>query len=847
MTKCVTYRFNGYKGNKQLEIVQRTYPTFKRSESHCVIKPERVLAVDTESGYYARYGAMWDSEKEQYISGLRTALVSVCRYSTKEKNEGIRELYAEECNKHYGEWREDTGVPREKIGHRRKGSTKLALMKQAHVYDFDEIEQEKKDSSSVEERLAAFQVWEETKGEYEHITLLHTETEEYPIIALLDYLFPLYAEREERASQTKQREKRIHTNGGYYRDGRRKTILPVCMTFYNMPYDISRLFRQNEQFLRAIQLSTQDSVRVCVGPYEIELVENRCYTATPSFEWFIRRDGYILRVIGRDLWSYDKSGLDAFSEALLGIGKDELSEEEKALLFDRCIDRSFEEKEGLEQKWKQYAAHDVRITFECLQALILALSDVSHAFVMRNGMIPRSAPGCAARIAWSLASNDEWNKPQEWVQEIGALTYAGARAFTSRPGKYDRMWVYDISSAYPHVMSLLPDLCTVQYERVKEGYYDQEQYKGKWGSLCISGRGTDKYYPALRKHDEKHGRLQYVYGDFTRLWVTIPEIVIGVASGRLEVHYVHDGVIMEGEKDKSFLRKFVLKMYDMKKRSKKDSPLYLMSKLMMNSLYGKLVEVNVDACSVAKDYELAKCLTIPIVRDKEGKHENWQETIQAYVQHGIDGLMEIQEKYADVQEHASFGMLYKLHGRQTGIAGQYYLPLYGAQITGMTSAKLGLVASLSGATNGHTDSIFVDKPIEWEIDAAMSLIEQCGYEAYNRQNGLGSFVCEIAGMPATIIRHNVYVVYKDTYDTKNVKLAKHGIVHAEKSDIVSIIEKLYEDGRVEYRTRKTPVKMKTAALRGTEPGMFIREKRRRSVTTDCNQQEEHGVLSWKEG
>jgi hypothetical protein len=829
--KTQVMRLKGYKGNSPIDIVQRTNGPFKRAVMHRIVDPRRVIAVDTESGYYERFNGE-----------LRTALISVCSYVGYKPDYKLDGYYVHDSKAlatSYKVWRDNQPLLVEKIGHKPHGWSKL------QQFDMDEADE--KARCTVDQAQKAFSSWRQLDKNHELITLIMSEREEYPIIALFDYLFPLFAVPELNSTQTKQRKRRMHKDGGFYRDGRRVTIDPVYVAFYNMSYDISRLFRKNVQFMRAIQLSTEDSVRIQVGPYEIELNENRCYTDTPSFEWYIRRDRYVMRIIGRDLWSYDKTGLDAFSEKLLHIGKDELSDDEKELLFESAIDRTFRENRALQEKWERYAAHDVRITFECLAALILALSEISYTFVMRNGFIPRSAPGCAARIAWSMASLPEWERPNQEIQQFGALTYAGARAFTVKPGRYDSIWVYDISSAYPHVMSLLPDPCTVEYEKIGECPFNFDRFMGKWGVLCISGRGLDKVYPALRTHDTRNKRLRYIYGDFAYTWATIPEIVIGVASERLRVDQVHTGFIMHGSNEESFLRKFVMKMYDLKKHAEKDSPLYLLSKLMMNSLYGKLCEVNLDTTGYAKDFEIAKCLIVPITR-KEGKIENWHDTLQAYVQGGVEGLMNYADEYNaslekwEEREYVPFGTLYKNQQKSVGIAGQYFMPMYASQITGFTSAKLGLAAYCSRATNGHTDSLFCDHDASYDIQCAMDLIELCGYEAFNIHTGLGRFDCEVAGKPATIVRHNLYVVYKGD---GRVKLAKHGIVHAQKDDIVRIIEELYDKGKAHYKTRKTPVKLKQAARYGLEPGTFTSSERVRKVEIDENMEERNGTLVWK--
>jgi hypothetical protein len=855
--KMQRIKINGYKGNRPIEIVQQCLPTFKKPRFNAVISPQRVIAVDTESGYFLKYGAT-KNEKGEWEYGLQTALVSICSYGddnehhTEQRTEelsgtGVASLYETWIAKH-----------RPLLPGRPKGvKNKARCMSLDRLPHADELGGDYDTSPDEQVTLDSLIPWQHLQKEKEHITLIDTTDMDYPIIALFDYLFPRYAVKEVRASWSKQRMRSIHKDSRVYRDGRRQTIEPVYAAFYNLEYDLGRLFRQHAQFFRSILTKQDDSVRIQVGPYEVELTDNHPNGNTPSIEWYIRRDGYILHLIGRDLWAYNKSGLDAFSEALLHVGKDDLSEEEKHLLFDTPLD-SPELSAELKAKWRRYAAHDVQLTFECLAALILALCQISAHVITRAGMIPRSAPASAARIAFSLASCDEWNRPTKEVQQVGAWMYAGARAFTNRPGRYERIWVYDISSAYPHAMALLPNPCTVEYLPVTPQPFMLDRFRGKFGALCISGEGLDKRYPALRTHDTQHERLQYIYGRFEKIWATIPEIVIGVASGRLRVDHIHSGIIMQGSNEESFLRKFVMMMYERKKQSEKGSALYLLSKLLMNSLYGKLCQVDVNTGSQLRDFSIAQSMIFPdfrIIEDGsiKGIDDYWKEILHAYIESGIEGLARIANElnatyYTVKKGNITFGQLYKRHEYRQGKAGQYYMPLYASQITGLTSAKLGLAASFTHATNGHTDSLFCDHDAMSEIQEALRLIEQCGYESFNRETGLGSFELEIDGKPATIVKHNLYVVYKgkDQEGKEQYKLACHGITHSPHTTIPKQIEALYDKREIRYETKRTPITLHQAAYHQVEPGTFRSERRKRKVELDPNMiRSECGELIWK--
>src|SRR5690606_32234445 len=123
-----------------------------------------------------------------------------------------------------------------------------------------------------------------------------------PLYHLLDFLLKRFGVRETRPSWTKQRKKRVRPGEKTpRRDGRRQTITPVVLVFYNAEYDLARLVEKEDSVLRVIALGA-DSQRVNVGDIELEIVYCIPWGSAPSFQWYARRNGQIARLIGRDMW-----------------------------------------------------------------------------------------------------------------------------------------------------------------------------------------------------------------------------------------------------------------------------------------------------------------------------------------------------------------------------------------------------------------------------------------------------------------------------------------------------------------------------------------------------------------
>lgn len=675
-----------------------------------------------------------------------------------------------------------------------------------------------------------------------------------PITACFDMLWNEYSTSDIEPfnnTQRKKRKRELPHDKRSHRDGRVNTIPPILWVFYNLEYDFGRLYQKNVQMIRTITANL-DSVRIQVDNYEIEIVSQLVTGSCPSFEYFVRKEGRIMRILGMDIGAYWKGGLNKTAQAILkGEGKVNMSKEVFHLslqLFDALP------QEDKDLFW-QYASEDARLTRDIYLATVDLLVQVEPLVIKRNGVIPASAPGASAKIAFSWGSENEWLLPPTYIHQAGMNAYAGARVFNRKSQYVEDIMVLDIVSAYPHVMTLLPDPCTCSYPLVKQHTFTLEAFKGQWGVVKIKGEGLDPLYPALRMHDEQNCRLRYIYGKFDELWTTIPEMVIGVVSGRLRVDHIYTGFFIEGDNTESFLRKFVLEMFRIKDESEKNSPMYLLSKLLMNSLYGKLVEVKLaNVTSIQDECASSLVLKVPDIEDKK------QELFTAYAQYGENGLLELfeewSEQYPDVSEAIHFFEL--LGETHEGKAGYYFLPMHGAQITGFVSAKLGLAAHCTEALQGDTDSIFVEDAIG--LDEYEYLMQKAGYDCPSE--GLGAFEVDIDHASGYLVKNKMYALTYTQDGQKKYKIATHGITGLKLEDNEKHLDKAIESYRLKQKyfdliervclTGKSVYnatqvrKLKQAYNTQKMPGVFFDLEREISCVSDPNQElNEHGEKVWK--
>ena len=685
---------------------------------------------------------------------------------------------------------------------------------------------------------------------YDKSELVVTAEHTYAIIAVFDVLFPRFAVHD-KASYTKQRVRRARKDGKVCRDGNRMTITPVLGVFYNLEYDGPRLFGNHPQFMRATTAEL-DNVRIQVGEYEVEIKSCMLKGGAPNFEFFVRRDGLILRLIGHDMWGYWKAGLDRTAKQLLGPdrGKVDIDKEDHDQTWEAFLMLTEEERE----KFFHYSRIDAELTRDIYLATVELLLQVAPSsdggvgksvVIRRDGTIPISAPSAAARIAFA-GGPSEWELPPEWVYKMGAETYAGARVFNRCRSHVEDITVMDISSAYPHAMSIIPDPATCHYVLLGEQDFDVERWKGQFGVMQVSGENYDPYYPCLRVHDLAGKRLRYVHGPFEKVWATIPEIVIGVVSGRLRIDTIHTGCHMQGSAEHSFLRSFIQKVYDIKSRSAKDSPMYLMAKLLMNALYGKLVEVQVSTRWIDERAHFEQVLKIPDIQKAYRLAE-----LHAAYDDGIEGLDRLfdqwSSEYPDIQESVP---LIEVLKEKPARAGQFYLPMHGAQITGFVSAKLGLAARCTEARQGDTDSIFFFSQNIGGMEAYHDFMLAAGYDC--PAEGLGCFELEVEDASGYLVKTKMYALKYEKNGEIRYKCANHGMRGVKsKQEAYDLLEMVMREGSARYtkkQVRKWLTAYKASIKTGEDvvPGEFYDQEVVITAPNNPDQElDEYGEWVWK--
>jgi hypothetical protein len=717
------------------------------------------------------------------------------------------------------------------------------------------------------------------------------------------------------------------------RDGRRCTIPPALSVWFNLSYDFPRLCADNRYALRSV-CAGADSCKINISErFDLEILKMH-FGAASSFDWLIidKKAKTVVRLLGIDLTGYWKMNLGAAAKSV-GVSEKIDVESQIEGVYEKPLEKF------TAQEWelfKEYAIHDSITTLELYNATALLLTTIDARVVKQTGIIPASAPGAAAKIVFAKAFDchpeiKSWRRYSSYADMLGCKAYFGGRVFCTRPGIHTRLTTIDLKSAYPFQTALLPDPVTVVMQPIDECSFVLDRWIGQYGVLTISGESTDDLYPPFRVHDPHHGgRLQYVYGPFEKIEVTIPEIVIGVLRGVLRVDKIHRGVHMIGSAEKSFLRKGMAVFFAIKEDPKSSKALSQMAKLLLNSTYGKLVEVQ---CS---EYMVAERSAVPDFVDREeivasavsvfsnsdcndetyfGETPEKEETArEAFARSMLDserqkdkGLYALESYFqalsfagVRVQSQKSVTPSQFVSGFEKYKCGQYFMPMYAAQITGATSAMVGLMAECTGAFQGDTDSVHVQLPEGIEratdlptIDRYYDIMARAGYPSPRKKTKDVSWQGGIQGMPSLgswaeestapskeslLVRPKVYSHHfaEGTLDKPNgsplqYKQAKHSF---SKFDSVAIqsanrdisvtkeergkkaknlvmseqhacMREIIEGKKIGYDTKPAPRKLREAVRSGKEVGEFISRHVELGAVPDPNTwTDKNGYVRW---
>jgi hypothetical protein len=171
----------------------------------------------------------------------------------------------------------------------------------------------------------------------------------------------------------------------------------------------------------------------------------------------------------------------------------------------------------------------------------------------------------------------------EGVSYAAQYAYAGGRFELFQLGYYKgRVYEYDIRSAYPSIISQLPDLTQGSWEYAES--FEPESF-GVWNIDYVSPYGDDSTLPEPLFCRSKMGTISFPHKVIGWYWT--PEAALVHAS------YIRGGWVFRPTEDCGKPFQFVEELYQQRAEYKKPpyNPAERALKLILNSLYGKLCQL----------------------------------------------------------------------------------------------------------------------------------------------------------------------------------------------------------------------------------------------------------------
>jgi hypothetical protein len=224
-----------------------------------------------------------------------------------------------------------------------------------------------------------------------------------------------------------------------------------------------------------------------------------------------------------------------------------------------------------------YAKNDAVVTYYIAQYII-------SQYKKFNTRICVSLPQFSSRIFrhYFMRKTDHIRFPNPEIVRASILSYHGGKNgwYVQRPTVIDKCYELDIVSAYPYAMTKMPNF-------ISNGVYSfVKSYSKKYeGIYCISGKIKNCKYPIIYDHTFK-----VVEGKFSNIWVTSYELREAIKKEEVSLSTCF-GFVWIPDTEETYNPFFEFTKHFFKEKViAKTIPERLVSKLILNSLYGKTIQ-----------------------------------------------------------------------------------------------------------------------------------------------------------------------------------------------------------------------------------------------------------------
>lgn len=587
----------------------------------------------------------------------------------------------------------------------------------------------------------------------------------------------------------------------------------IYMYGFNLLFDWGQLIKKHPQLIEIAQLGTginEDLHIYTLENKEIYLKKGGLFEgSSPFFSIKIheskRRN---LEIMFRDGFSFFKGSLKNVGRQL-GLGEKLDRQKDLGLKDYREVSEGDPEKKYFEE----YALLDAQITRKIGESI----KELHESAGLKKIRI--SPPSFAMGYLYNnIECSGIWSGvPHAPTMQLILDTYKGGRTGGIIHGEVFNMWVADFVSSYPYAMTELPsfgdDMEYVYMEESELENTTQEELMEVLEKyhcfLRVDGIETDTKYPSLIVPIK--GKLTPVCGTFENIPTTGAELCVGIKSKTLTVSKIHELVIlMDSSKERPF-RDVIIENFERKQKAEKESIMYQTAKVILNSLYGKLIESRTEK---HLSNEIANfCVPYPEGQETEFANIYFEEYLKIIdKKEGIPDI-NIEEEFIKVIKtvYANFEDLEESPLKELSLSklvyGSNVVPAAASLITGIARARLNALQKVSKADYWDTDSVFkenlnLDKLKEdlLKFNFLPSYIKRLQFG-----ESLGDLDIELKNGKGYLAGVKRYYLENDS---GKVKKAIHGVPNAKKDEWKEIIEKLATGQNAKYRGKEKPISIK---------------------------------------
>lgn len=371
---------------------------------------------------------------------------------------------------------------------------------------------------------------------------------------------------------------------------------------------------------------------------------------------YIDKKAFHIKKFGERKYSYYDT-LQYYQMSLKSCAKQYLNDDKEEFNAAESSIKKFKEDAEYREKAIDYCKHDAYLCKELGKILVSGVNKFVNT---------KNFNSSASVSEYYFRSNDiVCPKIPESMFKKFLKAYYGGRFEITRKGFIENISMYDIKSAYPFAMSKMPILsknpiCKNIWRKSEHALY---------GSYEITAKMPDEYLGLLPVREKV---LYFPTGKFSKYWVD--KITLDKIESLGIPYQFHSGIEIYDNNVDYRLSPLILKLYNIKEDSKNPEVVRMAAKIILNSLYGKFIQLIDDT-------------TLELVEEIERLDE-----INA-----ID-LFSVFDKYYE-----------KIHTNNFNV-GKLFAPQYASFITSHTRLQLfdvALKCGMDSIVGFHTDSIIL--------------------------------------------------------------------------------------------------------------------------------------------